>query len=102
LLRARNELGYGMRGKFSQRLGLWRHDQTGRRLRNPQHHGVAVGHEEIAHTVSARAGGEQCKAAPIQRMAGVGDLDFRRVIYRWVVERGIKVYGRSIILTTTP
>jgi hypothetical protein len=35
-------------------------------------------------------------------MAGVGDLDFRRVIYRWVVERGIKVYGRSIILTTTP
>jgi len=70
-----------MRGKFSQRLGRGRwHDQTGGRLGNPQHHGVAVGDEEIAHTVGARAGGEQRKAAPVQRMAGVGDLDFHQVV----------------------
>jgi hypothetical protein len=29
-------------------------------------------------------------------MAGVGDLDFCQVVERWVVERGIKVFGRSI------
>src|SRR5215475_10238727 len=89
-----------MRGKFSQRLGFWRwRDQTGGRLGNPQHHGVAVGDEEIARTVGARAGGEQRKAAPVQRMAGVGDLDFRRVVSRWVVDRDIKVYGRSTAST---
>jgi hypothetical protein len=94
-LRASNELGYGMRGQVRQRLGLWRwHEQAGSRLRNPQHHGVAVGDEDIAHTGGARAGGEQRKAAPVKRMAGVGDLDFRRVVYRWVVDRGIKVCGR--------
>jgi hypothetical protein len=27
-------------------------------------------------------------------MAGVGDLDFRRVVSRWVVDRGIKVCDR--------
>jgi hypothetical protein len=31
-------------------------------------------------------------------MAGVGDLDFHRVLYRWVVDRGIKVYGRRMLL----
>ena len=87
-----------MRGKFSQRLGLWRwHDQTGGRLGNPQHHGVAVGDEDIAHTVGARAGGEQRKAAPVKRMAGVGDLDFCQVVDRWVVERGIKMCARSTL-----
>jgi len=33
-------------------------------------------------------------------MGGIGDLDFRRVVYQWVVERGIKMYGRWIISTT--
>jgi hypothetical protein len=28
-------------------------------------------------------------------MAGVGDLDFCQVVERWVVERGIKVFGHS-------
>jgi len=28
-------------------------------------------------------------------MAGVGDLDFRQVVYWWVVDRGMKVFGRS-------
>ena len=84
-----------MRGQFSQRLGFWRwRDQTGGRLGNPQHHGVAVGDEEIAHTVGARAGGEQRKAAPEERMGGIGDLDFRRVVYRWVIDRGIKMFDR--------
>jgi len=32
-------------------------------------------------------------------MAGVGDLDFCQVVDRRVVERGIKVFGRSIIST---
>ncbi len=92
-----------MRGKFSQRLGLWRwHDQTGGRLGNPQHHGVAVGDEDIAHTVGARAGGEQRKAAPVKRMAGVGDLDFRQGVSWWVVDRGIKVFGRSTTSTIRP
>jgi hypothetical protein len=87
-----------MRGQLSPRLGLWRwHDQTGGRLGNPQPHGVAVDDEEIAHTVGAWAGGEQRQAAPGQRMAGVGDLDFRQVVYWWVVDRGIKVFGRSTI-----
>ena len=86
-----------MRGKLSHRLGLWRwHDQTGGRLGNPQHHGVAIGDEDRAHTMGARAGGEQGKAAPVQRMAGVGDLDFRQVVYWWVVDRGMKVFGRLI------
>src|SRR5712691_1720296 len=90
-----------MRGKFRQRWGLWRwRDQTGGRLGNPQHHGVAVGDEDIAHTVRARAGGEQRKAAPVQRMAGVGDLDFRQVVSWWVVDRGMQVFGRSTVLIT--
>ena len=59
-----------------------------------QHHGVAVGDEDIAHAVGARAGREQCKAAPEEGMGGIGDLDFRRVVYQWVVERGIKMCGR--------
>jgi hypothetical protein len=84
-----------MRGKFSQQLGLWRwRDQTGGCLGNPQHHGVAVGDEEIAHTVGARAGREQRKAAPEERMGGIGALDFRRVGYRWGVDRGIKMFDR--------
>jgi len=32
-------------------------------------------------------------------MAGIGDLDFRRVIYRWVVDRGIKMFDRSTLST---
>jgi hypothetical protein len=28
-------------------------------------------------------------------MAGVGDLDFYQVVYRWVVDRGMKMFGRS-------
>jgi hypothetical protein len=27
-------------------------------------------------------------------MAGVGDLDFCQVVDRWVVDRGIKMFGR--------
>jgi hypothetical protein len=45
--------------------------------------------------MGARVGGEQGKAAPVKRMAGVGDLDFRQVVYWWVVDRGIKMFGRS-------
>ena len=67
-----------------------------------QHHRVAVGNEDIAHAVGARAGREQRKAAPEERMGGIGDLDFRRVVYWWVVDRGIKIFDRSIISITTP
>jgi len=35
-------------------------------------------------------------------MAGVGDLDFCPVVERWVVDRGIKMFSRSIISITTP
>src|SRR5205823_8463910 len=78
-------------------LRLWRcGDQTGGRVGQTQHHRVAVGDEDIAHAVGARTGREQCKAAPEERMGGIGDLDFRRVVYRWVVDRGIKVFDRSI------
>jgi len=35
-------------------------------------------------------------------MGGIGDLDFRRVVYQWVVERGIKMCGRSTISTIRP
>jgi len=30
-------------------------------------------------------------------MAGVGDLDLCQVVERWVVDRGIKMFGRSRI-----
>jgi len=63
-------------------------------LGKTQNHGVAVGDKEIAHTVRTRTGREQCKAAPEEGMGGIGDLDFRRVVYQWVVERDIKMYGR--------
>jgi hypothetical protein len=64
-------------------------------LGKTQNHGVAVGDKDIAHTVRTRTGREQCKAAPEEGMGGIGDLDFRRVVYQWVVERGIKMCGRS-------
>jgi len=32
-------------------------------------------------------------------MGGIGDLDFRRVVYQWVVDRGIKVCARSTTWT---
>jgi hypothetical protein len=32
-------------------------------------------------------------------MPGVGDFNFSQVVYQWVVDRGIKVFGRS---TTGP
>jgi hypothetical protein len=65
-------------------------------LGKTQHHGVAVGDEEIAYAVGAWTGREQRKAAPEERMAGIGDLDFRQILYRWVVDRGIKLFDRSI------
>jgi hypothetical protein len=58
------------------------------------------GDEERAHAVGALAGREQRKAAPEERMGGIGDLDFRRIVYRWVVDRGIKVFNRLTRLTT--
>ena len=87
-----------MQGKFRHRgrLGRGQDDLRGG-LGNPQHHGVSVGHEEIAHAVGARAGREERKAAPKERMGGIGDLNFRRVVYRWIVERGIKVCDRLTI-----
>ena len=89
-----------MRGKFSQRVGLWRwRDQSGGRLGHPQGHGLTVGDKDIAHTVRARARREQRKAATAERMAGVGDLDFCPVVERWVVDRGIKMFSRLITLT---
>jgi len=96
LLRERNELGYGMRGKFSERLGLWRwRDQTGGRLGNPQHHGVAVGDEDIAHTVGARASRDQRKTTPEEWMPRVCDFHFSQVVYQWVVDRGMKLFDPS-------
>ena len=70
-----------MRGQFSGGLRLWRRrEQIGSGLGNTQHHRVAVGHGEIAHTVGPRACGEQDKAAPEERMGGIGDLDFGRIV----------------------
>ena len=71
----------------------------GGRLRNPQDHGVTVGDKAIAHTGRARAGREQHNTATAERMARVGDLDFCPVVSRWVVDRGMKVFGRSITST---
>src|SRR5215510_4941981 len=90
-----------MRGKLREggRLGRWR-DQIRGGLGNPQDHGVAVGDKEIAHAVRARTSREQDKTATEERMAGVGDLDFCQVVDRWVVDRGIKMFGRSTIWTT--
>src|ERR671925_1783651 len=86
-----------MRGEFSPWRRLWRCGaQTGSGVGKTQHHGVAVGHEDIAYAVGAWAGREQCKAAPEERMGGIDDLDFRRIVYRWVVDRGIKVFNRNI------
>src|SRR6266566_6515336 len=91
-----------MRGKFSQRLGLWRwHDQTGGRLGNPQHHGVAVGDEDIAHTVGARASRDQRKTTPEEWMTGVCDFNFSQVVYQWVVDRGMKLFDPSTKSATT-
>jgi hypothetical protein len=85
-----------MRGKFSQGLGRWRwRDQAGGRLGKTQHHSVTVGDEDIAHAVGARTGREQHEMATEERMAGVCDLDFRRIVYRRVVDRGIKLFDRS-------
>jgi hypothetical protein len=70
-----------MRGQFSGWPHLWRwREQIGGGLGNAQHHRVAVGHEEIAHTVGARTCGEQDKAVPEERMSGIGDFDFGRVV----------------------
>ena len=89
--------GYGMRGKFSERLGLWRwRDQTGGRLGNPQHHGVAVGDEDIAHTVRARASRDQRKTTPEEWMPRVCDFHFSQVVYQWVVDRGMKLFDPSM------
>ena len=84
-----------MRGKFREggRLVRWR-DQIRGGLGNSQDHGVAVGDKDIAHAVRARTSRERYKTATEERMAGVGDLDFCQVVDRWVVERGIKVFGR--------
>jgi hypothetical protein len=84
-----------MRGKFSQGLGRWWwRDQAGGRLGKTQHHSVTVGDEDIAHAVGARTGREQHEMATEERMAGVCDLDFRRIVYRRVVDRGIKLFDR--------
>jgi hypothetical protein len=86
-----------MRGKFRHggRLGRWR-DQIRGGLGHPQDHGVTVGDKDIAHAVRARARREQHKTTAEERMAGVGDLDFCQVVCRWVVDRGIKMFGRLI------
>src|SRR5215470_1992477 len=91
-----------MRGKFREgsRLGWWR-DQIRGGLGNPQDHGGAVGDKDIAHAVRARTSREQDKTATEERMAGVGDLDFCQVVDRWVVDRGIKMFGRSTRSTMT-
>ena len=90
-----------MRGEFSPWRRLWRCGaQTSSGVGKTQHHDVALGHEDIACAVGVRAGREQCKAAPEERMGGIGDFDFRRIVYEWVVDRGIKVCGRSTESTT--
>src|SRR5215510_8434797 len=90
-----------MRGEFSPWRRLWRCGaQTGSGVGKTQHHGVAVGHEDRAYTVGARAGREQCKAAPEERMGGIGDFDFRRIVYQWVVDRGMKVFDSSTASAT--
>ena len=68
-------------------------------LGNPQDPGVTVGDKDIAHAVRARARREQHQTAPEERMAGVCALDFCQVVCRWVVERGMKVFGRSTTST---
>ena len=42
----------------------------------------------LVHTVRVRASREQRKAAPEERMGGIDGLDFRRVVYQWIVDRG--------------
>jgi hypothetical protein len=102
LLSEKNQRSDGMRGKLSQGWGRWRwRDQAGGRMGKTPPHGVAGGDEDIAHAVGARAGREQHDTATAERMAGVCDLDCRRIVYRWVVDRGIKVFDRLIVSTTT-
>ena len=92
-----------MRGKLSERLGLWRwRDQPGGRLGNPQHHGVAVGDEDIAHTVRARASRDQRKTTPEEWMPRVCDFHFSQVVYQWVVDRGMKLFDPLTALTMRP
>jgi hypothetical protein len=35
-------------------------------------------------------------------MGGIGDFDFRRIVYEWVVDRGMKVFNRLTALTMMP
>ena len=56
-----------------------------------------VGDKDIAYAVRARTSREQYKTATEERMARVGDLDFCQVVDRWVVDRGIKMFGRCLI-----
>jgi hypothetical protein len=102
-LSANHQRSDGLRGPLSQGWGRgrWR-DQAGGRLGQTPHHGVAVGDEERAHAVGARAGREQHATATDERMAGVGDLDGRRIVSRWVVDRGMKVFDRSPPSSTQP
>ncbi|MEY2842774.1 MAG: hypothetical protein RI920_811 [Pseudomonadota bacterium] len=81
MLRERNQFNDSMQGQFSLGGRLWRGgDEAGGRLGEPEGHGVTIGNEDITHAVGARAGRQPRKAAPKERMGGISDLDFWRVV----------------------
>jgi hypothetical protein len=56
---------------------------------------LTIGHEDMARPLRWGTDGDQRKAAPKQRVCGVCDLDLGHVLWKWVVEGGIKVMARS-------
>jgi hypothetical protein len=64
--------------------------------RNAEDHLLLVRDEDMAWRMARGIHGDQREAAAKEWMGGISDDDLLRQVIVWVLEWGIKVFGRSI------
>ena len=88
------ELSHRSMGEF----GVWgepRWCQRSGGKGNAQGHVLSVDDVDVTRALERSTDRQHGKRAPKEGVHGVSDLDFGQVWFRWVIEGGIKVSGRS-------
>ena len=94
-----HEIPHSSSRQFDPRSAL-RWYEVGRGHRDLQEHFLPVVHQQGARSGKSRRTRDHRKATAKQWMGGIGDLDFRKVVWDWVLEGGIKTIDRLTIWTT--
>jgi hypothetical protein len=101
LLRQGQQFEQGVPGESCARpRGIVR-VQVGRRDGDTKPQGTPVGHDDVAGAVGRMADGQDLEGSAVEGVGGFGHHDHVGIGPRWVLEGGIMLLSRLIVLTMT-